>query len=134
LCDPTNEILFKCFFIWSNGILSVAILAFRNSIVFHNLDNLTSCAIHIIPMFSSWNFRWYTMEYMKTLPPEQRTFVALENEDLKLDYSAFLSLYLLPLSLYLFWAFLYSMKMFVISKKKIVEKNYDNSFVYMSKK
>jgi len=68
LFDPKNDGLFKCVFMWANGPLGFAIAAFRNSLIFHKFDNLTSCAIHVIPMVTSWNLKWTTMPYEATLP------------------------------------------------------------------
>ena len=46
---PKNDILFKVFFIYANGPFGLAIPAFKNSMIFHKIDNLISCAIHLIP-------------------------------------------------------------------------------------
>lgn len=58
LFDPKNEILFKVFFVYANGPFGIAIAAFKNSLIFHKIDNLTSIAIHIIPLVTAWNLRW----------------------------------------------------------------------------
>ena len=39
-------------------------------------------------------------------------------------------MFVIPLLLYLLWAGLYSLKVFVISSKKIKEKNYETMYVY----
>mmetsp|Transcript_15872 Transcript_15872/g.24427 ORF Transcript_15872/g.24427 Transcript_15872/m.24427 type:complete len:135 (+) Transcript_15872:668-1072(+) len=49
LMFPKNDYLFKTCFLFSNGALAVAIAAFRNQMVFHRYDNLTSLALHIFP-------------------------------------------------------------------------------------
>jgi hypothetical protein len=58
---PENEALLYINFMYSTGPLALAIGAFRNSLVFHSVDMLTSLAIHAIPMISAWNFRWVTL-------------------------------------------------------------------------
>lgn len=68
--DPKNEQLFKIFFIYANGPFGVAIAAFKNSMIFHKIDNLTSIAIHIIPLVTSWNLRWTTLEHESKLPED----------------------------------------------------------------
>ena len=55
----TNEQLFKMVFLYSNGCLGIAIAAFRNSLVFHRIDYITSLAIHVVPMLTSVRIRWY---------------------------------------------------------------------------
>jgi hypothetical protein len=46
---PQNDVLFKVFFVYANGPFGVAIPAFKNSMIFHKIDNLISLTIHIIP-------------------------------------------------------------------------------------
>ena len=60
--DPKNDMLFKVCFLNGSGLLSIAIKAMRNSLVFHKLDNITSLSIHAIPMTMVWHIRWVTME------------------------------------------------------------------------
>ena len=62
LMDPYNKRLYHIVFMYSTGPLALAIGAFRNSLVFHSIDHLTSLTIHAIPMFSAWNLRWITLE------------------------------------------------------------------------
>lgn len=58
--DPTSKRLFYISFMWSTGPLALAIGAFRNSLVFHSVDHLTSLTIHVIPLLSAWNMHWGT--------------------------------------------------------------------------
>lgn len=60
---PKNDLLFKIFFVFANGPFGLAIAAFKNSMIFHRLDNLTSISIHLIPMVSAWNLKWYTIPH-----------------------------------------------------------------------
>jgi hypothetical protein len=46
---PKEDILFKVFFVYANGPFGLAIPAFKNSMIFHKIDNLISCSIHLIP-------------------------------------------------------------------------------------
>ena len=45
---------------------------------------------------------------------------------------SFFKLIVAPLALYFFWAFFYYLKIFVISQKRIQERNYDTMFKYIS--
>lgn len=58
LCLPDNERLWRLNFAISNGTLLGAILAWRNSLVFHSLDKVTSIAIHILPGLLTYIERW----------------------------------------------------------------------------
>ena len=42
--------LWRCVYIWANGPVAVAIVGWRNSLVFHSLDKVTTFAIHVLPM------------------------------------------------------------------------------------
>ena len=117
LFDPKNDLLFKVFFIYANGPFGLAIPAFKNSMIFHKIDNLISLTIHVIPQVTSWNLRWYTMEHEAQLTEDKRYFLTIDPADSV--YSNFLKLFLIPLGLYLLWALLYSLKIFIISPKRI---------------
>ena len=48
-------------YVFSNGPLAFAVMMFRNSLVYHEIDKLTSLAIHAIPMCIMTHIRWYTI-------------------------------------------------------------------------
>lgn len=58
---PKSQILFKVCYLFANGPLAYAIVAFRNSLVFHKIDFLTSLGIHAVPLALMVNFRWVTL-------------------------------------------------------------------------
>ena len=90
--------------------------------VFHKYDNLTSLALHAMPLICVWNLRWSTLPYEATLPESERRFVDL---DTSFDFVKF---FVLPIAFYLCWAFSYFMINFVIKAKKIKDKNYENIY------
>ena len=53
--DPN---FFTLMFCVSHGALPWAVYLFRNSLVFHSLERITSCFIHISPMLVMWCLRW----------------------------------------------------------------------------
>eukprot|EP01063_Lacrimia_lanifica_P034931 TRINITY_DN6558_c3_g1_i1.p1 TRINITY_DN6558_c3_g1~~TRINITY_DN6558_c3_g1_i1.p1 ORF type:complete len:400 (+),score=130.18 TRINITY_DN6558_c3_g1_i1:59-1258(+) len=53
-----SDALFKLNFMFSQGPLAIAVIAWRNSLVFHSLDRVTSCFIHIFPMLVTYTQRW----------------------------------------------------------------------------
>ena len=55
-------------YVFSNGPLAFAIMMFRNSLVYHEIDKLTSMAIHAIPMIVMTHIRWYTIPHQANLP------------------------------------------------------------------
>jgi hypothetical protein len=65
---PTDEQIFRTVFLFSQGPLSAAIIAFRNSLVYHKIDMLTSLAIHAVPMVIGFHIRWFTIPEQSGLP------------------------------------------------------------------
>lgn len=51
--------LFKVCFIYTTGPLTIAIVVWRNSFVFHDYDKITSVYIHILPNMLYYCSRWY---------------------------------------------------------------------------
>ena len=51
--------LFPTVFVFSHGPLLFAAVIWRNSIVPHSLDRMTSVFIHISPALTTWGTRWY---------------------------------------------------------------------------
>ncbi len=55
-------------FIWFTGPLAWAVLAWRNSLVFHSLDKITSLFIHLTPGILLHSLRWLATDpYMYVL-------------------------------------------------------------------
>ena len=101
--------------------------------IFHKIDYLVSLAIHLIPLVTSWNLRWHTMEWERaTLPENQRYFLTPDEDEIKNGglWRYLIRMFFIPLALYLTWVGLYSLKVFVISSKRIKERNYETLYVY----
>ena len=56
---PNVAFLWQINFLLAHGPLMVAILAWRNSLVFHSLDKVTSTLIHFMPPLMAFLARWY---------------------------------------------------------------------------
>ncbi|KAK0070112.1 glycerophosphocholine acyltransferase 1 [Biomphalaria pfeifferi] len=59
---PQHELMFVVGYAVANGPLIWALLVFRNSLVFHSLDKVTSLYIHLLPTLLSFVIRWYPEE------------------------------------------------------------------------
>jgi hypothetical protein len=55
---PTSDSLALLVFVFGNGPLLCAIVAWRNSLVFHSLDKTTSLFIHVFPCLLTYCTRW----------------------------------------------------------------------------
>jgi len=60
---PNSLQYFQIVFALSNGPLALGIVMWRNSLVFHDLDKLTSVFIHIFPPLVTFCLRWYPTRY-----------------------------------------------------------------------
>lgn len=60
LYDPEyRDTLFKVSFMFANGPIIFAIPLYRNSLVFHSLDRMTSVILHISAPLVFYQIRWY---------------------------------------------------------------------------
>lgn len=125
---PKNEQLFCAVFIWANGPLAVALGAFRNQMVFHKMDNLSSLALHMLPQLITYNLKWYTMPHEAELPEKDRTFLQLSQP----DSFNFMLMVALPVGIYLLHAVIMYNINFVFAKKRIAERNYETMFNYFA--
>ncbi|KAL0074588.1 hypothetical protein J3Q64DRAFT_1649090 [Phycomyces blakesleeanus] len=55
---PENPLLFVIVFCLTNGPVAWAIITWRNSLVFHSLDKVTSVCIHMFPPLITYVIRW----------------------------------------------------------------------------
>ncbi|CAH1783283.1 unnamed protein product [Owenia fusiformis] len=125
--QPSNIPLFGVVFAYANGPLLWAALFFRNSLVFHSNDKMTSVYIHTIPAFISYVVHWFpssTSTYWYT------DFVT---EHLALDRTDLLFLYLvlLPFTGFILHSLLYAVLVHAIIRPS---KEYTNSQRFLSSK
>lgn len=59
--ESKSDQLIKICFLYCNGILAISIWLFRNSLVLHKIDMLTSLGIHVMPMFMMYHVKWFTI-------------------------------------------------------------------------
>ncbi|KAI7853393.1 hypothetical protein BDC45DRAFT_511112 [Circinella umbellata] len=57
-CFPFSTSLFIATYCLTNGPVAWAIITWRNSLVFHSLDKVTSVFIHIFPPLVTYTIRW----------------------------------------------------------------------------
>lgn len=55
---PYNKEIIRAGFAMATGPLAWSVFAFRNSLVMHDVDNITSVFIHFSPMALLWCLRW----------------------------------------------------------------------------
>ena len=102
---PNFPDLFRIVFTMSNGPLLWAVPTWRNSLVFHSLDKVTSVFIHSVPPLICFALRWYSTEdagYV-VCPPDGCSFHFVKTMSLTVFF-------------YLFWQCVYSIKTDVVDK------------------
>jgi len=90
---PGNILWFKANYIFAMGPLCSAIIIWRNSLVFHSLDKVTSFFLHALPPMSLHLMRWNFI-------PE--VYSSLSSSGSVVDFSVF-DFFLFPIVFYLVW-------------------------------
>jgi hypothetical protein len=67
---PENVSWMRINFVCANGPLAVASIAWRNSLVFHSYDKITSLIIHQFPAILCYNQRWFPDGIKSDLNPD----------------------------------------------------------------
>mmetsp|Transcript_25978 Transcript_25978/g.43455 ORF Transcript_25978/g.43455 Transcript_25978/m.43455 type:complete len:456 (-) Transcript_25978:207-1574(-) len=57
---PNNTVLNQVCFVWANGPVVLAMVTWRNSLVFHSLEKVTTLYIHATPSILTLCIRWYS--------------------------------------------------------------------------
>ncbi len=122
---PSSTALVKSLFIFTMGPLCWSVPLFRNSLILHSLDKLTSVFIHLCPALLLWCIRWYP-----SLAGTERPFVVCH--DYPTCNSTMYETVYFPLMGWSIWAVLYYLKVFIISASKIETRGYDTLFKYLT--
>jgi hypothetical protein len=103
---PKSEILFKLVFALCSGPLPIGALMWKNSLVFHDLDKMTSVSIHIFPPIVVYCLRWY---------PQTR-FVDYGDGNCIMNWKEAL---VYPMIAYLYWQAAYYVKTEITDRHKL---------------
>eukprot|EP01133_Synstelium_polycarpum_P007579 gene7579-8870_t len=108
LGSDKSPALFKLVFALSNGPLAWGTVVWRNSLVFHDVDKLTSVFIHLCPPIVTYCLRWYPNAYSEDL--------ACGGTSCELTFR---EAYLVPIYVYIFWQIFYYVKTEVVDGVKL---------------
>ncbi|KAL7534239.1 hypothetical protein ACHAXR_005746 [Thalassiosira sp. AJA248-18] len=109
---PNNVELGKALFAISNGPLASAIIMWRNSIVFHSMDKMTSMFIHILPALVMFTQRWGDYISRKERIPFYEEMDGTITTNM-------MNFWWTPFLYHMLWQTIYLIKTEVISKKKL---------------
>lgn len=104
---PQNLKLFKLVFALSTGPLLMAVIAWSNSLVFHDVDRLTSLFIHIYPPLVLYAERWHN--------PHNFVYIAKE----EIAWSSPLESVAVPMLFYIAWQLAYLIKTEVMDRRRM---------------
>uniref|UniRef100_A0A0G4HTI1 Glycerophosphocholine acyltransferase 1 n=1 Tax=Chromera velia CCMP2878 TaxID=1169474 RepID=A0A0G4HTI1_9ALVE len=124
----TPRAVFRFFFSVASGPLLVSIGTFRNSLVFHSVDKITSVFIHASPSLLCWAVRWNFEQVEARFPG---MFVLCKNGSDACDAS-FWTLVVIPFVVYLFvWNIPYYYCIFRWRKERIAARDYVTLYSWM---
>lgn len=110
---PASSLLFKVNFALANGPLVIAVILWRNSLVFHSVDKMTSSMIHILPAVVMFSLKWEDNLLHHRFPLWDESKHDHSNSSYLLDFMCH------PFLFYLLWQLLYLLKTEVISRQKL---------------
>lgn len=129
--------LFIFVFAYAHGPLLSAIVLWRNSLVPHSVDKMTSLHIHISPAVALWGIRWHSTPeqgFPLCASPSQPAVGEGESMDQSCSDVDLWQTVLLPLVLYLFWQLLYVVYVEVYRKKRVEERKYETSYKWIAER
>lgn len=115
---PLSSTFFKVMFIFTNGPLTVAILVWRCSLVFHDYDKITSVFIHILPSMLYYTALWYGYDSANMSArqrPQDSSFCTAPMNLLPMQ----LSDYVYAALAYIFWQVSYYIKTEIMDRDKL---------------
>lgn len=99
-----NHGLLRLNFVLTTGPLNSAIWVWKNSMVFHSLDKMTSLFIHLIPALLAFCQRWYATDDISSEESTSLTFAMCEKDECVLSTTEWITY---PMMAYIFWQVIY---------------------------
>ena len=135
--------IFRILFTACVGPLALSVLAFRNSVVFHNIDHLTSTVLHWTPQVSIWGMRWWVNDLENTFPNVFN--IGCGEPNAPYQWSIFfgkdvcsgsiVDLWVIPAIVYiLLYSIPYGVIVFYCSRKSLHEKGFQINFELLKNK
>jgi hypothetical protein len=122
---PDYHLLFKVCFIYVNGPVTGAIVVWRNSLVFHDYDKVTSVYIHFLPAMLYYAARWHGND---SIMQNQNNFNIKNNNSESCTFPGIVLFssdnlqgvdFLVAALGYLFWQSCYFAKTEIVDKEKL---------------
>lgn len=105
---PNNAKVFKMVFALSTGPLLMAVIAWSNCLVFHDIDRVTSLFIHIYPPLVLYAERWHNEKLAALIAADEGTLL-----------SSLFETVAVPMIFYATWQLAYLIKTEVMDRKRM---------------
>ncbi|CAI8015511.1 Glycerophosphocholine acyltransferase 1 [Geodia barretti] len=122
--------IFPSIFGFSNGPLLAAVMLWKNSLVPHSVDKMTSVFIHVSPSITLWGIRWHSTEdqgFPLCAEPSGPGPSGCDNITAS-------ELIYYPMLMYLVWQTGYILVVFMWRNEKVERKSYETSYRWMINK
>ena len=142
-CYFSNLVLLLYIYVWPqepfmfhtvngfSGLLLLSIPVFRNSVVLHKLDAMTTTYLHVSPVLTIWSIRWYANADVPAAD-NPRGCGGMPNSNFATAGGMDVVQWWPAIAMYLLWKLLYVLKINVLSREKIEKRNYMTLFKYMA--
>lgn len=124
---PGRGILFSTLFSFSNGPLLTAIVLWKNSLVPHSIDKMTSLFIHVSPVLTVWGIRWHSTTeqgFPLCYSPSAAGPDGCHNVDMW-------DIVVYPMLLYIVWQLLYIAVVEVWRGERVEKRKYETSYKWI---
>jgi Protein of unknown function (DUF2838) len=133
--------LFAAVFLLAHGPVAWAIFAWRNALVFHSLDKITSVAIHFAPALTLYTLRWFSLSqnpsnsFLPTFPQ----FAFNPEKPFEAEGMEYIHSYAAASVVYVIWQCLYYYFILILNREKVFDGRHKTSYTwllsdYMTKK
>ncbi|KAJ3302810.1 hypothetical protein HDV03_004561 [Kappamyces sp. JEL0829] len=129
----SSEHLFMAVFCLAHGPVAWAIYAWRNALVFHSVDKVTSIAIHIQPALALYTVRWLSLASpIRTISllPSYANVAFNPRGDQSMDPSYIYAMFCASI-VYLVWQGLYYYFILVLQHEKVFDLSHATSYTYL---
>jgi len=127
---PSSPHLFVMNFVNGSGPLAFAIIMWRNSLVFHSIDKLTSIFIHFYPPLITFAMRWMMNEENGIVESFGTSYAVCINPDCSISL---FDIFIPHILIFIFWQVCYNLKTQLLDRAILKEKpNLQTSYRWLT--
>eukprot|EP00033_Pygsuia_biforma_P003573 GCRY01003909.1.p1 GENE.GCRY01003909.1~~GCRY01003909.1.p1 ORF type:complete len:377 (+),score=89.11 GCRY01003909.1:237-1367(+) len=120
-----SALLFELNFLYCNGPLLLSVVTWQNSLIFHDVDKMTSLMLHALPPLVCFTLRWLDADHIRIVSSHNGDIVSTLHTK---------ETFIFALMLYCLWQYSYYMKTEHIDRQKFAKKpNLETSLRWLTK-